>query len=36
VDAEAPPTLLRISVGLEDARDLAADLISALDAVREV
>jgi len=33
VDAEAPPTLLRISVGLEDAGDLAADLLAGLDAV---
>jgi cystathionine gamma-synthase len=34
VDAEAPPTLLRISVGLEDAEDLAADLLAGLEAVR--
>lgn len=33
VDAEAPPTLLRISVGLEDAGDLAADLIAGVEAV---
>jgi cystathionine gamma-synthase len=33
-DPEAPPTLLRISVGLEDADDLAADLLTGLAAVR--
>jgi cystathionine gamma-synthase len=33
VDPEAPPTLLRLSVGLEDAEDLAADLLSGLAAV---
>jgi cystathionine gamma-synthase len=33
-DPEAPPTLLRISVGLEDAEDLAADLLAGLAAVR--
>jgi cystathionine gamma-synthase len=33
-DPEAPPALLRISVGLEDADDLAADLARGLAAVR--
>jgi cystathionine gamma-synthase len=32
-DPHAPPTLLRISVGLEDAEDLAADLLEGLEAV---
>ncbi|HSM94213.1 MAG TPA: PLP-dependent aspartate aminotransferase family protein [Anaeromyxobacteraceae bacterium] len=30
LDANAPPTLLRVSVGLEDADDLAADLLAGL------
>jgi cystathionine gamma-synthase len=34
VDPAAPPALLRISVGLEDAGDLAADLLRGLEAVR--
>lgn len=34
VDPEAPPTLLRLSVGIEDAGDLEADLLAGLDAVR--
>jgi cystathionine gamma-synthase len=34
VDPQAPPTLLRISTGLEDADDLAADLLAGLEAVR--
>lgn len=33
VDPGAPPTLLRLSVGLEDADDLAADLLAGLAAV---
>jgi cystathionine gamma-synthase len=33
VDPAAPPTLLRLSVGVEDAEDLAADLLAGLAAV---
>lgn len=32
-DPEAPPALLRLAVGIEDAADLEADLAQALDAV---
>ena len=30
---EVPPSLVRLSVGLEDAADLVADLRQALDAI---
>jgi cystathionine beta-lyase/cystathionine gamma-synthase len=33
VDPGAPPTLLRLSVGIEDAEDLATDPLAGLAAV---